>query len=92
MSCSAQPRVTPMTASLGEKPAAKALMPLFVVEHEHGRHRHARGQRHFFDDIQQPALDRIGRIRIDAPAAEPLGDNRAAAGQLGDLEQRCRRR
>ncbi len=26
-SCSAQPRVTPITASLGEKPAAKALMP-----------------------------------------------------------------
>ena len=87
VSCSAQPRVTPITASLGEKPAAKALMPCSSVEHEHRRHGHARGEGHFLDDVQQPAFGRIGRVRIDAPAAEPLGDDRAAAGELSDLEQ-----
>ena len=40
-----------------------------VVQQEHGRHRHAGGERHFLDDVQQPALDRVGRVGKHAPAA-----------------------
>ena len=60
---------------------------LFVLQHEHRRHRHAGREGHFLDDVQQPPLVGLDRVRIDAPAAQPLGDARAAARELSDLEQ-----
>ena len=80
-----QPRVTPTTASLGEWPAAKALMPLSLVEHIDLRHGHAGGDGHFLDDVEQLALVGIGGVRIDGPAAERFGHGAAAAGQLRRL-------
>ena len=44
-------------------------------------HRHAGGDRHFLDDVEQPALQRIGRVRRDAHAAERAGDDSAAAAE-----------
>ena len=71
----------------GREAGGERVDALLLVEQKHGRHGHAGGEGHFLDDVQQPALDGIGRVRINAPAAEPLGDDGAAAGQLSDLEQ-----
>ena len=55
----------------------------FVVHDEHRRHRHTRGERHFFDDVQQPPFTGLERIRIDAPPAQSLGHARPTAAPIG---------
>ena len=76
----------------GREAGGEGVDPFLVLEQKHGRHGHAGGQGHFLDDVEHSSFGRIERIGIQAPAAEPLGHGRAAAGQLGDFEQRCRRR
>ena len=62
------------------KAGRKCIDGRLVAQQIHGRHRHARGERHLFHHVQQPPFDGIDRVRIHAPSAQPLGDDRAAAG------------
>ena len=45
-------------------------MPGFLLEQVDLGHRHTRRDRHFFDDVQQTPLQRIGRIRRHPNATE----------------------
>ncbi len=56
----------------------------FAVHQVDRRRRGARGDRHLFDDVEQPALDRVRGAAIHQPAAKLLGDHPAAAAQLRD--------
>ena len=69
------------------EPGGERIDALFVFHHEHGRHRDARREGHLLDDVQEAAFVRLERIGINPPPAEPLGDARAAARKLSDLEQ-----
>ncbi len=69
----------------GPKAGSEGVDRGLVVHHVDRRYRHSGGQRHFFHDVQEPALGQIGRLRIDEPAAHHVRDDLAAGGQLGDL-------
>ena len=76
---SRQPCETATTASLGRWPAAKALMPRSAIQHIDRRHRQARGQGHFLNNIEKLPFGQVLSLRIDRPAAELQGDDFATA-------------
>ena len=41
----------------GREAGREGVDALLLVQQEHGRHRHAGGEGHFLDDVQQPPLD-----------------------------------
>src|ERR1044071_268465 len=63
----------------------ESIYATFFVEQENRWHGHPGSESHLFDHVQQPAFGRVGGIRVYAPAAEPLGDYRAAARELRDF-------
>ena len=75
----------------GPKAGGEGVDRGLVVHHVDRRHRHAGGQRHFFDHVQQAAFGQIGRLRIDEPAAHHVRDHLAAGGQFGDLIEASQR-
>ena len=81
VSFSRQPRVTAIAASLEREAGGERVDAVFVLEHEHLRHRHARRDRHFFDHVEQALLERVARAAADQAPAEHLRDLRAAAAQ-----------
>ena len=87
VSCSTQPRVTPTTASLGEKPAAKALMPCSSSSMNTGGTGTPEARAISSTTLSSRRSTGSVVFGIDPPAAEPLGHDRAAARKLGDLEQ-----
>jgi hypothetical protein len=58
-----------------------------IVDQEHLRHRHARRDRHFLDDIEHPALLLVARLYVEQAAAEAFRHGLAAAAQLHHAEQ-----
>src|SRR4051812_23277942 len=58
-----------------------------AIHHVDLRNRNSGSDRHFFDDIQEFALVQVGRIRINQPAVEELGDRTSTAGERERLEK-----
>ena len=58
-----------------------------VVDPVDRRDRHARGDRHLLDDVEEPPLVRVAGRGLDPRAAEHLRDRFAALAELGDLEE-----
>ena len=59
-----------------------------VVEHVHGRDGHARGNGHLLDDVEQAAFLEVGRVRLQAPTADALGDRGTPGAKDGPFVQR----
>ena len=76
-----------MTASLGEKPAAKALMPSSSLSRNTGGTGTPEARAISSTTLSSRRSTGFERVGINAPPAEPLGHAAAAAGELGDLEQ-----
>lgn len=53
-----------------------------VVEDEDAGHHDAGGEGHFLNDVEQAAFGEIGGVRIDAAAADALGDGGTTGGEL----------
>ncbi len=82
-----QPRVTPITASLGRVAGGEGVDPVSSSITVDRRDRHARGDRHLLDDVEEPPLVRVAGRGLDPRAAEHLRDRFAALAELGDLEE-----
>ena len=59
-----------------------------VVHHVHARHRHAGGERHLLDDVEQAAFAEVARARENFAPLHRLRHGRAALRELGRLDER----
>jgi hypothetical protein len=73
----------------GGVPGGERVDAGLVVEHVDLRHRHTRRERHLLDHVEQRLFLEVDRARRHAPAAEHLGDGRAARAQLHGAEHRA---
>ena len=58
--------------------------PLLILEQIDGGDRRPRGDRHLLDDVEHPALVRVGRVRVDRPAVQELGHGMTSPRERGD--------
>ncbi len=58
----------------GRQTGGESVQAGFVVEHVNRRDRHAGGDRHLLDDIEQAALMEVGGVQIDPASADALRD------------------
>ena len=83
----------------GREAGSKRIDPAFLFEHIDLRYRHAGGNRHFLDDVAQPATQGIAHVGCNQRAAHLACDRAAARGQGSGFEhagakdkQRCEQR
>jgi hypothetical protein len=72
-------------------PGGERIDARLVVHDVNLRNRNAGCDRHFFDDVEQLALVRVDRVRIDEAAIEQLRDRAPAASERQRLEKTAHR-